>query len=40
MFDSMTKTLIDFGTDNEHPGPKSHQQYAEMIINYLEDHND
>ena len=40
MFDSMTKTLIDFGTDNEHPGPKSHQQYAEMIINYLENHND
>ena len=40
MFNSFAKLAVDVGTDNEHPGPKSHQQYAEMIINYLEGHND
>ena len=40
MFNSMMQGYIDYGNDNAHPGPKSHQQYAEMIINYLEDHND
>ena len=40
MFDSFLTNLIDYGNDNLHPGPKSHQQYADMIINYLEDYND
>ena len=38
MFDSMIKILIDFGTDGEHPGPKSHTLYADMIINYIEEY--
>jgi len=36
MFDSMYTNIIDTGTDDRHPGPKSHQQYADTIINYLE----
>lgn len=40
MFDSFKSLKIDLGTDNAHPGPKSHTRYAEMIINYLKDHND
>jgi hypothetical protein len=40
MFDSFISLNIDLGTDNAHPGPKSHALYAEMIINYLKDHND
>jgi len=38
MFDSMLKILIDVGTDGEHPGPKSHKLYADMIINYIEEY--
>lgn len=40
MFNSMMQESIDYGNDNTHPGPKSHRQYAEMIINYLEGNND
>jgi len=36
MFDSFKLLGVDYGTDNTHPGPKSHALYAEMIINYLE----
>jgi hypothetical protein len=36
MFNSMVQLKIDVSNDNMHPGPKSHQQYADMIINYLE----
>jgi hypothetical protein len=28
---------IDFGTDNNHPGPKQHQQYAEVIFNLIKE---
>jgi hypothetical protein len=35
MFNSMVSTRVDLGNDRSHPGPKSHQLYAEMIINYL-----
>jgi hypothetical protein len=34
-FNSMFNNIIDTGTDNKHPGIKSHKQYADMIINYL-----
>lgn len=37
LFESMEHNKIDVGNDNSHPGPRSHQKYAEMIINYLED---
>ena len=37
MFDSMYSNIIDIGTDDRHPGPNSHTQYAEMIIKYLEE---
>ena len=40
MFNSLINTAIDVGIDNAHPGPKSHQQYADMIINYIEENND
>jgi hypothetical protein len=40
MFDSMIRSSIDTGTDNIHPGPKSHALYADMIINYIEENND
>jgi hypothetical protein len=36
MFNSLSKQKIDLGNDNRHPGPKSHQLYANTIITYLE----
>jgi hypothetical protein len=36
MFDSMIALRIDKGNDDLHPGPKSHMQYSNMIINHLE----
>jgi hypothetical protein len=38
-FESMFANIIDFGNDNSHPGVKSHQLYADMIIKYLEENN-
>jgi hypothetical protein len=38
-FESMLENIVDFGNDNSHPGTKSHQLYADMIINYLEETN-
>lgn len=35
MFESLSELQIDFGNDNQHPGPKSHKLYADKIINYL-----
>ena len=40
MFNSMANNKLDLGIDNAHPGPKSHRQYADMIINYIEEYND
>jgi hypothetical protein len=37
MFKSLTASKIDIGSDNVHPGPKSHQIWADMIIKYLEE---
>ena len=37
MFNSMYSNIVDTGTDDRHPGPNSHKQYAEMIIKYLEE---
>ena len=28
--------FLDVGTDNEHPGPKQHQKYAEKLFNLIE----
>jgi len=36
MFNSMFALRIDKGNDDIHPGPKSHKQYSNMIINHLE----
>jgi hypothetical protein len=35
LFDSFYSTIVDRGSDNSHPGPKSHQQMAYKISNYL-----
>jgi hypothetical protein len=40
IFNSMANNKPDLGIDNAHPGPKSHRQYADMIINYIEEYND
>jgi hypothetical protein len=32
-------TFIDLGTDNQHPGPKQHQYYAEQIFNIIKEKN-
>lgn len=37
MFDSFQSNVIDFGNDNQHPGPESHKLYANQIINYLKE---
>ncbi len=37
MFDSFQSNIVDFGDDNQHPGPISHKFYANQIINYLKD---
>jgi hypothetical protein len=39
MFNSLTKQKIDVLADGEHPGPKSHALYADMIIKHLESNN-
>lgn len=31
--------FIDLGSDNNHPGPKQHQQYAEKIFNFIKENN-
>ena len=31
--------FLDFGTDNMHPGIKTHQYYAELIIKKINDLN-
>jgi hypothetical protein len=36
MFGSqLSSPLLDVGSDNSHPGPKSHRKYADMIIHHL-----
>jgi len=25
-------SMIDLGTDNDHPGPKTHKQYADFVF--------
>lgn len=32
-----TIKFIDLGTDNDHPGPNQHQQYAEAIYNFIKE---
>jgi lysophospholipase L1-like esterase len=32
-----TINFIDLGTDNMHPGPKQHQQYAEALYNFIKE---
>lgn len=39
-FTSMMTSKVDTGNDYEHPGPKSHSIYADMIINYLGKNNE
>ena len=34
-----TIEFIDLGSDNQHPGPKQHQQYAEKIFNLIKESN-
>lgn len=31
--------FIDYGWDNDHPGPKQHQEYARQILNFIEETN-
>jgi len=31
--------FIDWGTDNGHPGPKQHREYAEKLINLIKENN-
>jgi hypothetical protein len=31
--------FIDCGSDNLHPGPKQHQYYANLILEYLKNEN-
>jgi len=33
--DLTTKEYLDLGTDNEHPGPKQHEHYANEIYNFI-----
>ena len=30
---------IDLGTDNQHPGPNQHKQYADTILKFLKENN-
>jgi hypothetical protein len=32
-----TITFIDVGSDNKHPGPRQHQQYAEKLYNFIKE---
>ena len=34
-----TIEFIDLGSDNQHPGPKQHQQYATKIYNFIKESN-
>jgi len=34
-----TIDFIDLGSDNQHPGPKQHQQYATKIYNFIKESN-
>jgi hypothetical protein len=38
MFKSFGSQAVDRGNDGSHPGTKSHQLYADLIIDYLERH--
>lgn len=33
------RNFLDFGTDNSHPGSKTHQAWAEQIMNFIKDKN-
>ena len=33
------ESYLDLGTDGEHPGPQQHQAYADLVCNFLEQHN-
>ena len=35
MFQSIVTIAEDVGTDNSHPGPKTHAKIAQMIINHI-----
>jgi len=35
-FTPLSNMMTDVGNDNKHPGPKSHNQFATMITEYLE----
>ena len=35
MFQSIVTLMEDLGTDNAHPGPKTHAKIAQMIINHI-----
>jgi hypothetical protein len=37
--DKNTIQFIDLGTDNQHPGPKQHQLYAEQMYNFIKETN-
>jgi len=39
IFNSLKTLAVDYGTDQIHPGPKSHQMYADMVIKYIEENN-
>jgi hypothetical protein len=38
-FDTCRLDYADFGTDNEHPGPKQHELYATQILNFIKENN-
>lgn len=35
LYNSLNSNQIDLGNDNHHPGPLSHQKYAELIVNHI-----
>jgi len=34
--DTLSTIMIDYGTDDQHPGPLQHQQYAKEIIKFIQ----
>ena len=34
-YTSSTKSMLDYGTDNMHPGPLQHQAYADFVLEKL-----
>jgi hypothetical protein len=34
-FDGVFNPVIDFGADGSHPGPKTHEDYAKNLFNYI-----